>query len=95
MAKKEFKTNPAMQFISAPEEEKATPKKTAKKEEPATALTAPAGYVLKRESKSERMQLLVRPTTKQALKKLADDKGISVNDLANTIFDEYIERQGK
>lgn len=95
MAKKEFKTNPAMQFISAPEEEKAAPKKTAKKEEPAQELIPPAGYVLKRESKSERMQLLVRPTTKQALKKLADDKGISVNDLANTIFDEYIERQGK
>lgn len=96
MAKKEFKTNPAMQFISAPEEEKATPKKTAKKEEPAQELIPPAGYVLKRESKSERMQLLVRPTTKQALKKLAEDKGgISVNDLANTIFEEYIERQGK
>ena len=94
MAKKGFKTNPALQFISTPEEEPA-PKKTAKKEEPATALTAPAGYVLKREGKSERMQLLIRPTTKQELKKIADAKGVSVNDLANTIFDEYIERQGK
>ncbi len=89
MAKKEFKTNPAMQFISAPEEKEAPRKKEA---EP---LTAPEGYVLVREGKSARMQLLIRPTTKQKLKALADAKGVSVNDLANTIFDEYIERQGK
>lgn len=89
MAKKEFKTNPAMQFISAPEEEKEAPRKEAE------APTAPEGYVLVREGKSARMQLLIRPTTKQKLKALADAKGVSVNDLANTIFDEYIERQGK
>ena len=88
MAKKEFKTNPAMQFISTPEEKEA-PRKEA---EP---LTAPEGYVLVREGKSARMQLLIRPTTKQKLKALADAKGVSVNDLANTIFDEYIERRGK
>lgn len=52
----------------------------------------PAGYKLVKENKTERMQFLVRPTTKKGLQELAKIKDISINELANIIFEEYIER---
>ena len=54
----------------------------------------PKGYKLVKENKSERMQLLVRPATKEAIKKAAAAQGLSMNDLVNNILDEYAERQG-
>ena len=83
--KKNFKTNPAMQFISATEEPEAP-----KAQE---GFVVPKGYRLEREVKSVRMQLLVRPTTKDAIKNAAAAQGLSMNDLVNQILDEYIERQ--
>ena len=41
------------------------------------------------------MQLLVRPATKEAIKKAAAAQGLSMNDLVNNILDEYAERQGQ
>ena len=53
----------------------------------------PPGYSIKKENKTERLQLLVRPATKESLKKIAKAKGnISINELANIIFEEFIER---
>ena len=48
------------------------------------------GYRLVREAKSERMQLLIRPTTKEALATIAKDAEISVNELVNRILEEFI-----
>lgn len=50
------------------------------------------GYKVVKENKSERMQLLIRPTTKDAIRELAAEQGLSMNDLVNNIFEEYIER---
>jgi len=47
-------------------------------------------YKLVREAKSERMQLLVRPATKEALSAIAKDAEISINELANRIFETFI-----
>lgn len=87
MAKKDFKKNTAELFLSdaEPEAPKAKQKGT----------SIPKGYRLAKEYKSERLQLLIRPTTKEGLKEEATAQGISLNDLANNIFEEYLERTGK
>lgn len=45
------------------------------------------------ETKSERLQLLVRPHVKNALTAIADDTGLSVNELANRIFENFIDKE--
>lgn len=89
MAKKDFKKNAAELFINTDAAEDLTqaPEKT-------EGYAIPKGYRLAKEYKSERMQLLVRPTTKDTIKKLAAAEGLSMNDLVNRILDEYAERQG-
>ena len=89
MAKKDFKQNPAELFISAPEDAQEAPGQAQE------GFTIPQGYKLTRESKSLRMQLLVRPLTKEAIKAEADAQGVSMNDLVNTILEEYLERMGR
>ena len=90
MARKDFKKNPAEMFISAAEEQQETPQ-----DAQAAGFTIPKGYRLEKDYKSERMQLLVRPATKEAIRALAAEQGLSMNDLVNNIFEEYLERQGK
>lgn len=58
-------------------------------------LVIPKGYKLIKEYKSERMQLLLRPAIKEAIKAEAAAQGISANELANTIFEEYLKGKGK
>lgn len=89
MAKKNFKTNIAEQFISTAEEP-AEPMQGSTETGPAI----PKGYKLVRENKSERMQLLIRPTLKDAIKQEAQAQGLSMNDLIGEILEEYIERKG-
>lgn len=85
MAKKNYHMNTAELFISAAEETPA----------PQPEVSIPKGYKLVKENKSERMQLLVRPALKEAIRKAAEAQGLSMNDLVNNIFEEYIERKGK
>lgn len=93
--KPNFKTNVAEDFFADP-----TPKAPKQEEaqieyrslEKAKELLPP-GYSIKKENKTERLQLLVRPATKESLKQIAKAKGnVSVNELVNEIFEEYIER---
>lgn len=44
-----------------------------------------------KETKSRRMQLLVKPSTAAKLKAAADAGGLSVNDLINRIFEEWLQ----
>ena len=83
--KKNFKTAAEM-FISETQED---PKPSEQE-----GLTIPKGYRLAKECKTERMQLLIRPSTKKGLKVAAEQDGISVNELVNNILDEFIERKG-
>lgn len=91
--KKTFKKNAAELFISAAEDQQEAPSRS--EQETPAGVTIPKGYKLVKENKSERMQLLVRPTIKEAVKKEAEAQGLSMNDLVNNIFEEYLERQGK
>ena len=93
MAKKDFKKNTAEMFLSVPAEE-AKAVNADQKETPG-GFVVPKGYRLEKETKSVRLQLLVRPGTKEAIKDLAAQQGLSMNDLINTILEEYLERSGK
>lgn len=92
MPKKDFKaTNPALSFISAAGSEQEQTEQTA----PATRTKAPAGYKLNPmyvETKSKRVQLLMQPSIAEAIKALAHDKGISMNEAIAEAVKEYIER---
>ena len=89
--KKNFKT-PAMQFISAVEEEQRAPETMPEDLQPGKdRIGYTMGWIS--EKKTERMQLLVKPSIKAAIKKAAEDKGLSMNDLISQIFEEYLERQ--
>lgn len=81
MAKKTFKgsmDNPAMQFISTP---------TTKPQE-----KAPEGYKPNPEyieTKSKRVQLLMKPSLLETLRARAKNEERSLNDLINSILEEY------
>lgn len=83
MAKKSFKDSPALRFITANEEEKINPKKD----------ELPKGYKISPvyiETKSRRLQLLLKPSIFKKLKQTADKKHTSVNDLVNSILEENL-----
>lgn len=96
MAKKSFKqNNPAEAFITMPETE---PIEEEAQKKPTGARKAPEGYKLNPEYievKSKRVQLLLQPSTVEALKALAKEKGLSMNETANEAIKEYLEREGK
>ena len=79
---KSFKNSAAEMFITETPESQARPE-----------FEVPEGYRLVRENKTARMQLLVRENTKKALQRLALLEGISLNELANRIFDDYIAKK--
>lgn len=89
MAKKDFKKNTAELFISAADKEE-----PARQQAEQDGVAIPKGYRLVKENKSDRMQLLVRPALKEAIKQEAAAQGVSMNDLVNCIFEEYLERKG-
>ena len=84
MAKKSFRDNinPALQFISSAVAETAE-----------TPTEAPEGYKVNPlyvETKSKRVQLLVKPSTVEKLRARAKAEGRSLNDLINSILEESI-----
>lgn len=92
MAKSYKKDTTEFFLSSAQDAVELDPVQTEKEKKDPEGVQIPDGYRLVKETKSKRMQLLVRPSTQDALKKAAAREGISVNDLANRIFEEYIEK---
>ena len=87
MAKKTFKDNPALQFISTAGE------KTEDREQTAEAVPAkaPEGYNLNPlyvETKSRRLQLVLQPSLYDRVKARAKASGLSVNEYCHQILDE-------
>jgi uridine kinase len=94
MAKKSFKTNTAELFIS--EAEAQTQEQTKEPvQDPADGFVVPKGYMLVRENKTARMQLLVRPTLKEKIMQEADRQHMSMNELFEKVFEEYLEGKDK
>ena len=73
MTKKSFKDNPALQFISAVEEERKIPSQQKN------------CYV---EIKSRRLQLILKPSLFERVKKAASKKRISVNEYVHRVLDK-------
>ena len=84
MAKKDFK-NPALAFITTP----APVQEPTKTEE--TPASVPVGFRIMPEVKSERMQLLIKPATKKAIKAAASRQDKSTNALINEILEDYLK----
>lgn len=86
MAKKTFKDNPALQFISQPEPAAdPTPEEIAKK------LGVPEGYRINPryiEKKSRRLQLVFQPSLYERVKAAADAAGLSVNEYIHEVLDK-------
>lgn len=91
--KKSFKSDmhPAMQFISQTEEP--VPEEVPVVAQPSKS-KAPDGYKLNPlyiETKSKRVQLLIPPSVHERLKRYADKKGESVNEIANLFLKNQLE----
>lgn len=82
MARKSFQTNATDIFLS----------NAAKDPAQVNGGQIPPGYKLVRENKSARLQLLTYPDTKEKLRREAFEQGISLNELINNIFDEYLRK---
>ncbi len=83
--KKKTFTTPTDAFITSVEDERL-------KDANIDSFKVPVGYRLVRESKSQRIQLLVTPSTATDLKTAAEVQGISLNELCNRIFEDYLKR---
>lgn len=126
MAKKSFKENPALSFISQALAENSAPGHlssiptdayddidtsidvyddmhtgtsiSSSAKQPATvkkrSVPQPDPFPLRQkdESKSRRLQLLIRPSTHEGISTLAKTHHTSVNDVINQILEEYIRR---
>lgn len=82
MAKKSFKDNPALQFISAADEEQ---------QQEQLQEQAPEGYKLNPlfvETKSRRLQLVIQPSLYERVKATAKTNGLSVNEYVHRLLDE-------
>lgn len=82
-SKKDFKDVSAasMNFISG--------KKPQEKQKAAGLPEIPDGYKLVRDNKSIRFSLLIRPFVKEHVKREAEEKGITMNELINRILEEH------
>lgn len=80
MPKKNFKDNPALQFLSA-----ADPAEPAQDAAPQYPMKRNPLYI---ETKSRRVQLMFQPSLYNKIKALAAAQNKSINDTVHTILDE-------
>lgn len=87
MSRKDFKaTNPAAAFLTPAE---APPAQT----EPMPS-APPAVYIPPaRETRSSRLNLVIKPSTAEQLRKIAAMHQSSVNGIINLVLEDYIERE--
>ncbi len=63
-------------------------------EQPAPPIRSAAGTgsgTAPKETKSRRMQLLVKPSTAERLEAAAAEEGLSMNELVNRLMEEYLQ----
>ena len=90
--KKSFKDNPALQFISEPQQEEPVEQQKPQENKPIAKSNEkpPEGYKLNPlyvETKSRRMQLVLQPSLYERVKKGANAAGLSVNEYVHQILD--------
>lgn len=90
MAKKDFKSNPALQFISTTEPETQPEEREPKPAQPKPTGKPPEGYKLNPlyvETKSRRLQLVLQPSLYDKVKAGAAAAGLSVNEYVHQILE--------
>lgn len=90
------KDNPALSFMTPVEEEEATVDVEETAVRPVKKNEAPEGYKLNPEyieTKSKRVQLLLQPSTVEAIKSLASKRGLSMNEAINEAIQEYLHKE--
>lgn len=96
--KKSFKNdNPALRFISSTDTEE-TSRETNTSIPVVSKLTPPAGYKINPafiETKSKRVQLLLQPSTVEAIKALAKKQSLSMNEAINEAIQTYLQIKGE
>ena len=88
MAKKTFKDNPALQFISAEEstaEQAAAPLRT---QQPLEGYKLNPLYL---ETKSRRVQLILQPSLHEKVKQAAQTAGISFNEYVHRVLEQAVK----
>jgi predicted HicB family RNase H-like nuclease len=91
MAKKTFKENPALRFITSTDD--ANNKQNTDNTENDN-ITYDKHYTdNKHERKSKRLNLLIQPSILENLSKIAHMKQTSVNDLVNSVLKNYAETE--
>lgn len=83
MSKKSFTNNPAEAFITPQQ-----PIISSKEETVKVIYQSP-------EARSKRINLLIQPTLHKELKKIADEKGTSVNNLIHEQLEMFIKERNK
>ena len=81
--------NPALSFISQPE---AKQEQTPEPESSGAPMKRNPLYI---ETKSKRFNVLMQPTLHKRLKSLADEKGISLNELIHSTLETYADEEEK
>lgn len=95
----DFKANPALSFITAPEPEESTEQVQESVEVSVPAKipnTPPAGYKMNPmyvETKSRRLQLVLQPSLYNRVKKAAQKEGKSVNEYVHYILDQATPKE--
>ena len=92
--KKQFSTNPALQFISAGEEEEQLHAVPDQGGSTLTGSAPPAGYKpnpLYIEKKTKRIQLVMQPSVYQTAKAAADAAGVSFNEFVHKAIEAAIK----
>ncbi len=85
MSKKEFKANPLENFFTSPESEKKhSVKKREKRNMAIDVIKTP-------ETKTKRLNLLMKPSLYEKLRSLAISKNISINELINQLCIFYTD----
>ena len=90
MAKKTFKNNPALQFISTEESTAEQTQETAQTEQP------PKGYKLNPlylETKSRRVQLILQPSLHEKVKQAAQTEGVSFNEYVHRVLEQAVKEK--
>lgn len=100
MAKKSFmdSMNPAMQFISKPEQVEDKPAETPAPDTPMPGAVPepPPGYKVDPryiETKSRRLQLLIQPSLHKRIQKLAKKQKRSTNDMISVLLDAALSSE--
>lgn len=88
MAKKSFKDNPALQFITTPAEE-AQPAPAQSEQGAGVPMKPNPLYI---ETRSKRLNLLMQPSLHTKLKDMAKAQDVSINELIHKALEEYADR---